>query len=115
MNSWTDPVSSAIIHNEDEFIKTKHTFPRQCVGEAINSHLDGKKALFIRDSFLDELTPLLNHSFAHTVYLEHNTKTPEHRIYAAINKYEPDIVLIALQETSLINFLLFGLAEKSSE
>ncbi len=59
--------------------------------------------VFIRDSFLNMSSPLLNHSFAHTVYLNnsHHGLDPQHVVAA----YKPDLVVIALQEKVVGQYL----------
>lgn len=59
--------------------------------------------VFIRDSFLDTPSVLLNHSFNHTVYLNYSK---EGRCPAdVIQLYQPDVLVFALQENALFSCL----------
>ena len=71
--------------------------------EVFCPELGSQTVLFIRDSFLTLPSQMLNHSFAHTVYLDHSEKG--RNPFEVIENDHPDLLVIALQENSLGRYL----------
>lgn len=63
-----------------------------------------RTVLFIRDSFLNTPSPLLNHSFGHVVYCNFSNEGRD--VNEVIERYQPDLLVVALQESYFENFLL---------
>lgn len=65
---------------------------------------EGKTVVWIRDSFLDIPSQLLNHGFAHSVYLNKSTggRCPQ----AVLSRYHPDLLIFALQESSMEQYVV---------
>ncbi len=63
--------------------------------------LKDQTVVFVRDSFSIQPSALLNHSFAHTVYLNNSVEgaSPEE----IIKKHHPDLLVFALQEELAVN------------
>lgn len=62
-----------------------------------------RKVVFIRDSFFSLTSQLLNHGFAHTVYLNHEAEGSDPVKVAAAE--HPDLLVIALQEDLMGDYL----------
>ena len=67
------------------------------------SDVGTETVVFIRDSFLTLPSQLLNHSFAHTVYLNNTVEGRDPR--EVIDTIRPDLLVFALQENQLIQYL----------
>jgi hypothetical protein len=61
-----------------------------------------RTVVFIRDSFFTTTSQLLNHSFAHTVYLNHAEEEDPAKVVIAEH---PDLLVIALQEDLMGDYL----------
>lgn len=67
------------------------------------SNVGTKTVVFLRDSFLTLPSQLLNHSFAHTVYLNNTVEGRDPR--EVIETISPDLLVFALHENQLIQYL----------
>jgi len=83
---------------------------RAGVTEVFCPELGEQTVLFIRDSFLSTPSQLLNHSLPHSVYMNFSKEGRDPR--AAIERYQPDLLVFALQESrvkrALMNLDCFG-------
>lgn len=86
---------------EDSSVICKIT--RSQKAEVFCEGLGDQTVVFVRDSFLTMLSPLLNHSFAHTVYLTNSKagKDPQQ----VLETYKPDLLVFALHEGEMGNYL----------
>lgn len=63
----------------------------------------GQTVVFVRDSFLQMCSPLLNHSFSHTVYL--NQFSEGQNPWQIIETYHPDVLVFAMHERVMGEYL----------
>ena len=85
--------------------RVKYYAWREGVRETRCPALGTQTVLFMRDSFLSSSSLLLNHSLPHAVYLNFSNEGKEVR--KAVERYQPDLLVIGVQETRLRNALLW--------
>lgn len=92
-----------VIQNGKERRKSVVRIAREGQAEVFSRGLGDQTVVFVRDSFLTQPSALLNHSFGHTVYLNNSVEgtNPEE----IIEKYHPDLLVFALQEELVANYL----------
>lgn len=125
-NPWTLPklktaLPDFLILGDDAVNRTvpgsTHTglleLPRNTRNESANNKL---KALILRDSMGDSLSPYIQAAFYETIQVRHNIDDQKNspNVPALIDKYHPDVVLYVMTERHLDNILSEGYLWKSA-
>ncbi len=93
-----------VISGGKEQTATLNFASRHEVKEVFCPRLGSQTVLFIRDSFFTAPSALLNHSLPHSVYMNYSKQGRDPR--AAIERYQPDLLVVALQESRVKRALL---------
>ena len=92
-----------IIKDGEESNEAVAYFLRRHFAEVFCEGLGDRTVVFVRDSFLREQSPLLNHSFGHTVYLNNSNEGQDPA--KVIEKWKPDLLVFAMQELLMRDYL----------
>ena len=92
-----------VVRGTNVRVRTVQDVPRLQTVEVFCEGLGDSTVLFVRDSFLKMPSPLLNHSFAHTVYLNNSGAGKDPK--TVLETFKPDLLVIALQQKVMGDYL----------